>query len=404
VQVKRLIILLLLTWSATAAYADGGLYMDVLLRQPWCGFGCHEEIAQATVGFTFPNDGTVYEEYVSGDLVIANTATGAVISDDAFGQTLSNVTADQFTVESTGDVYDIPGCFYAVGRAESSDARIQTYTQPQCFQACRLVVYIDTDGTWTSGGESGTYGCGDTVPLSASAYSGFEFDGWTGAVDSAANEITVTVDSALVEEVAHFSAWYDPPPPQDGGGDTQDDGGTCPQSQAGCTPIILNVGLGSYELTNASHGVNFDLDAAGVPVRTAWTAADSDEGFLVLDRNANGLIDDGAELFGSVTPLSSGGRAANGFQALASYDSDRNGAIDARDPVFAHLLLWFDRDHDGKTGPEELIPLSELGITSLGLDVHWVGRRDTNGNVLRYQALFHQGNRSRPYYDVLLAR
>jgi hypothetical protein len=400
---KQLLIVLLLSFGATAVYADGGLYMDVLLREPWCGYGCHEEVAQATAGFNFPDDGLRYDEYVSGHLLIANTGTGEVVSDDSFGQALSTVTIDRFTVESSGDIYDIPGCFYAIGTAESIDAAIQTYTQPQCWQACELKVYIDTDDYWSSGGESGKYGCGDIVALSASPYPGFIFDGWTGAVDSAANDIYVTVDSDIVEEVAHFSAWYDPPPPPDGG-DSQNDGGTCPQSQTGCTPITLNLGLGSYELTNAAEGVNFDLDGTGIPVHTAWIPAFSDEAFLVLDRNSNGVIDDGTELFGSVTPLSSGGRASNGFQALASYDSDGNGIIDSHDPIFARLLLWFDRDHDGKTEPGELIPLSELGVTSLGLDVHWVGRRDRNGNVLRYRALFRQGDRSRPYYDVLLSR
>lgn len=325
-----------------------------------------------------------------------------MISDDEFGQSLSTVTEDQFTVESTGDVYEIPGCFYAVGRAQSTDAEIQTYTAPDCYQACELRVYVDTDGEWSTGGESGMYGCGDVVPLSASAYPGFVFDGWTGAVDSPDTEINVTVDSSIVEEVAHFTAWYDQPPPS--GDDTQNDGETCPQGQVGCTPIILNVGSGTYQLTSASRGVTFDLDATGAPVRTAWTPANSDEGFLVLDRNSNGLIDNGAELFGSVTPLLAGGHAANGFQALASYDSDGNGVIDARDPIFAHLFLWFDRDHDGRTGPGELSSLAELGITSLSVHVHWTGRRDANRNVLRYEAVFRQGNSSRPYYDVLLSR
>jgi hypothetical protein len=87
-----------------------------------------------------------HQEYVSGDLVIANSGTSEVISDDAFGQSLSSFTENQFTVESTGDVYEIPGCFYAVGRAESSDAEIQTYTSPpNCYETCELKVYVDTD-------------------------------------------------------------------------------------------------------------------------------------------------------------------------------------------------------------------------------------------------------------------
>lgn len=400
---KQVVVAIFVICAATVAHADGGLYMSVLVREPWCGYGCHKEVAQATVGFNFPDDGLRHDEFISGDLKIVDAGRGDVVSDDGFANPLSTVTEDRFFVESTVDIYHIPGCFYAVGYAESSDAEVQERTPQTCWQACELRVYVDTDGDWSTGGESGMYACGDVIPLSADAYSGFVFNGWTGAVDSSESSIYVGLDSPIVEEVAHFSAWYDPPPPP-GGSDEGNNGGGCPPSQAGCTPIVLNIGLGTYQLTSAARGVKFDLDATGSPVRTAWTPSDSDEGFLVWDRNANGQVDDGTELFGSVTPLSSGGRGANGFQALASYDADRNGMIDARDPAFAHLLLWFDRNHDGRTEPEELIPLSDLGITSLGLDVHWTGRRDTKGNMLRYQALFRQGNRSRPYYDVLLSR
>jgi hypothetical protein len=124
----------------------------------------------------------------------------------------------------------------------------------------------------------------------------------------------------------------------------------------------------------------------------AWPTAASSAAFLVMDRNGNGTIDSGAELFGR--PVVGGGRKPNvvdnGFARLAELDRRENGgngdgALTPVDRQFAQLRLWTDANHDGVTQPEELQPLSAVGIQSIGLTYQAVGKRDRNGNLLRYR-------------------
>jgi hypothetical protein len=139
-----------------------------------------------------------------------------------------------------------------------------------------------------------------------------------------------------------------------------------------------------------SNGVKFDFFGDGKPLQMAWTAIDSRNAFLVLDRNANGTIDNGSELFGNVTPQPDSTHK-NGFAALAEFDKpenggDANGVIDARDEGFSHLRLWIDENHDGVSQPGELHTLPELGVTSLSLAYEELGRKDRFGNRFRYRA------------------
>jgi hypothetical protein len=157
-------------------------------------------------------------------------------------------------------------------------------------------------------------------------------------------------------------------------------------------------------LSGADDPVSFDLDASGTPERVTWTARGSAIAFLALDRNGNGVIDNGSERFGNHTPLPSGGIAANGFAALAAFDDNHDGVIDASDAIWPHLLLWVDANHDGISQPDELTRLTDSGITRLALTDHWTGRRDAVGNTLRYEALFYRGSVAHPYYDVYFVR
>lgn len=166
-------------------------------------------------------------------------------------------------------------------------------------------------------------------------------------------------------------------------------------------------------MTSAENGVMFDFYGNGHPIRMAWTSPDSGNAFLALDRNGNGKIDSGRELFGNVTeqPPSS---SPNGFLALAEFDKPENGGngdgiIDKRDSVFARLLLWIDENHDGISQPNELHTLPELGIFSLSLryrdDRHFF---DQYGNWFHYQAALNPDPRDgesgvgRMMYDVFL--
>src|SRR6185436_8116447 len=103
---------------------------------------------------------------------------------------------------------------------------------------------------------------------------------------------------------------------------------------------------GEYRLTGSDSPVVFDIEASGTPVRIGWTAAHTDEAFLCLDRNGNGTIDDGSELFGNATPMPGGKPASNGFVALAQYDGNHDAVLDEDDPIWPQLLLWRDLNHD----------------------------------------------------------
>lgn len=156
------------------------------------------------------------------------------------------------------------------------------------------------------------------------------------------------------------------------------------------SPILIDGSGDGYALTSAENGVSFDLSHDGVPEHTAWTAAGSDDAFLALDRNGNGVIDDGAELFGNFTAQPASDHP-NGFLALAQLDLPANGGngdgiVDARDAQFASLVLWRDANHDGRSTPDELQSLDAAGITALHIDYRISNRADDYGNAFQYRA------------------
>jgi len=106
-----------------------------------------------------------------------------------------------------------------------------------------------------------------------------------------------------------------------------------------------------------------------------------DDGLLVLDRNHNGQIDNGSELFGNNTPLTNGQKATNGFAALAELDTNHDGKIDAQDAAFADLRVWKDADSDGISQPDELLTLTEAGVTSISTGYTASTLVDANGNA-----------------------
>jgi hypothetical protein len=131
----------------------------------------------------------------------------------------------------------------------------------------------------------------------------------------------------------------------------------------------------------ATSDVLFDHDGDGRKTLTGWI--DSDDGLLVLDRNGDGVINDGGELFGDSTLKYDGsGKCANGFEALAQEDTSGDGVINNLDDNWDYLRVWRDLNQDGLTDDDELFTLEELDITSLNLGYTANNQNLANGNHL----------------------
>lgn len=137
------------------------------------------------------------------------------------------------------------------------------------------------------------------------------------------------------------------------------------QAQPPRDPLIIDLGEKGIILHNIENGVNFDLDNNGFAEKTAWIG--TEDGFLALDRNGNGNIDSGGELFGDQVILKDGSKSKSGFDALKELDSNENSWIDMEDAGFSELLVWIDANHNGKSEKNELHTLDELGVTAIGL-------------------------------------
>lgn len=154
-------------------------------------------------------------------------------------------------------------------------------------------------------------------------------------------------------------------------------------------PILLDLNGNGYEIERKSSGAYFDLNCDGFAERINWTTKDA---ILAVDKNGNGIIDDGNEVFGDFFVLENGQRARNGFEALSQFDSNNDGLIDENDASFDDLLLWIDSNGNGISEEGELSSLSSHNIKSISLDYTTVNASTSSEAIIGNQSVFTYTN------------
>ncbi|WP_152222312.1 calcium-binding protein [Pseudomonas sp. SCB32] len=144
-------------------------------------------------------------------------------------------------------------------------------------------------------------------------------------------------------------------------------------------PLALDLDGDGLETVSANSGIIFDFDGDGLKTGTGWVG--KDDGLLVWDRNGDGGIDTGAELFGVDFVKSNGQKATNGFDALRDLDSNGDGVFDANDAQFANVRVWQDLNQDGVSQADELKSLADHHITSINLTAT-NSNQNNNGNII----------------------
>jgi len=145
-------------------------------------------------------------------------------------------------------------------------------------------------------------------------------------------------------------------------------------------PLVLDLDDDGVELTDAANPQQFDIHGNGTP--TAVQMPTGGDAFLAIDRNGNGRIDSGKELFGDQHG------AANGFAELAKYDTNLDGVLDVTDKIYEQLLLFGDLDGDGKAQPDEFTKLSDAGITAINLRYQETAQALAGGNEIVQSSQF----------------
>jgi hypothetical protein len=170
------------------------------------------------------------------------------------------------------------------------------------------------------------------------------------------------------------------------------------------TPLVLRFDQAPVEMIaqeqtpDATFDINMRADSC---ISTDWPTAATP--WLVVDLDGNGSIDGGHELFGSGSRLTNGRHAEHGFAALAAFDSNADGSVDASDARFGELMLWRDWDADRLSTPDELEPLASAGVERLAVDYRIETECDARGNCGVQRAAFEFAGGTGEIVDIYLS-
>ncbi|WP_170138706.1 calcium-binding protein [Edaphovirga cremea] len=149
------------------------------------------------------------------------------------------------------------------------------------------------------------------------------------------------------------------------------------------SPIIIDLDGDGIETLPIERGIFFDHNGDYFAENTGWVAPD--DGLLVIDRDGNGLIDTGSELFGNNFILQSGKLAANGYQALQELDENQDGILDSNDALWQQLRIWQDSNSNGVVDNDELLSMDDAGVLSLSTEYSNSTYIDEHGNAHKQQ-------------------
>ena len=150
-------------------------------------------------------------------------------------------------------------------------------------------------------------------------------------------------------------------------------------------PIVIDFNKNGVTSTRLDNTVYFDHDNNGFAEATAWI--EKDDGLLAMDKNNNGKIDNGNELFGNHTISNTAygytdKKATNGYEALKAYDLNGDNVIDEKDEIFNKLKIWKDTNSNGITDEGELSSLADNNIKSIDLNYKEI-TIDENSNTVK---------------------
>lgn len=158
------------------------------------------------------------------------------------------------------------------------------------------------------------------------------------------------------------------------------------------SPLIVDLDGDGVETTGIHENIYFDHDGNGFAEKSGWVG--KDDGLLVRDINGNGQIDNGTELFGNNSVLSSGQKAENGFEALKDLDSNHDGVFDNKDAAWNEVKVWKDSNQNGLVEDGELLTLEQANVSGINLGYQDKDIVDENGNTIGQTGSFIKGDGS----------